>query len=193
MVVTVIETNPRQDGRRPVRRLRQRAIAGRRGREIREGSIFLTNDPYLCDGTIDHTGSYSRRSLMGQSKSRYEVDSSYCMPYLPLSGRSDRCFVLPGRNARIGCVLVRIPNSYPGGGRCRCAGSVLRSRLLRARRSRGGTHLQVGIFWPNQHPVTCPRPSADRVRSDWDDEVSRSDELGACRHEDRSRRTARGR
>ena len=104
MVATVNEMNPRQDGRRPVRRLRQRATAGRRGREIREGSIFLTNDPYLCDGTIDHTGSCSCQSLMEQLKSRYEVDFSYCMPYLPLSGRFDWRIVLPGRNARIGRV-----------------------------------------------------------------------------------------
>ena len=41
----------RQDGSRAIRRLHQRVLNSYEG-EIHEGDVFLTNDPYSCDGAI---------------------------------------------------------------------------------------------------------------------------------------------
>ena len=99
-------------------------------------------------------------------------------------GLPDRRRVLPGRNAsRMGRTTVRMPNFYPGGFRRRCAGSVPQSRLLRAQRSGGGTLLRGGVFQPCPWSPLTTRPSAGRVRPDWNSAVSGSGEPGACRHE----------
>ena len=79
--------------------------------------------------------------------------------------------------------LVRIPNSYPGGFRRWCAGTVSRSRLLRAQRSGGGAHLSVGVFQPARASPLATRPSPGRVRPVWNSAVSRSGEPSASRHE----------
>ena len=60
-------------------------------------------------------------------------------------------------------VLVRIPNSYPGGFSATVRWNHPRSRLLRAQRSGGGAHLFVGVFQPAKslgHSPPGPAPAA---------------------------------
>ena len=124
-----------------------------------------------------------RGPFMRRQKSSGELDWGGGIRRFPAFGHPAVCRARFGTSCRIGRATAHGPTFYPVG--CRQpAGSVPRSRLLRAQRPEGGARLYVGVFQPGPQSATYhpaqpqPRPAGlDRQTS------CRSGELGARRHE----------